>query len=124
MIGDAGQHRRSHRSSFSTGLAALLAAAVLALLVVPDPSMAEGGSRHCSDKGPVGSLFVLDITAHRVSCRAARRFIVAVNDHRVMLKEQNTRYDGYFCRPRQTGAGGWTIRCARGQRAIRWSEGT
>jgi hypothetical protein len=74
--------------------------------------------------GRVGSAFALDITAQGVSCHEARRFVAAVTAHRIALKARNTSYDGYRCRPRQTGAAGWAIRCTRGPRVIRWLAGT
>jgi hypothetical protein len=78
----------------------------------------------CSNAGAVGALFVAEVTARHVSCSAARRFIVSINDHRLGLKVRSTHYRGYGCHPRPVGGAGWRIRCTRGQRVIRWIEGT
>lgn len=72
----------------------------------------------------MGPAFALDITAQGVSCPDARRFVAGVTAHRIALKARDTSYDGYRCHPRQTGPGGWAIRCTSGPRVIRWLAGT
>jgi hypothetical protein len=100
--------------------------AAATVLWLPTLSLAtnRGQALHCSNAGTPGKFFVLDITARGVPCRAARRFIVAINKHRRELKVRKTRYRRYDCRPQQEGVAAWIIRCTRGRRLIRWLEGT
>lgn len=102
----------------------LAAAPVAALALLATPSLATAPIVHCSNTGTPQQFFVWDIAAQGVPCAAARRFIVGINTHRPALKARNTSYQGYLCRPQQSGAAGWKIRCTQGQRTIRWLEGT
>jgi hypothetical protein len=77
----------------------------------------------CSNAGTPEEMFVVDIAARGVSCATARRFIVAFNDHTIYVKERNTHFRGYLCRP-SGGVISTLIRCTSGQRLIRWVQGT
>jgi hypothetical protein len=79
--------------------------------------------RHCSNANTPEELFLVEITARGVSCAVALPFIVAISEHRERLKIQNTRYAGYFCRPRSEGVAA-RIRCTQGRRVIAWFAGT
>lgn len=116
----------THRSKSALLALSIFVTAAATVLWLPTLSLAmnRGQVLHCSNAGTPVEFFVVDITARRVPCRAARRFIVAINKHRRYLKTQKTRFRRYDCRPRQNGMGAWRIRCARGRRLIRWLEGT
>jgi hypothetical protein len=99
--------------------------APLTVLWLPTVSSANnyGPASHCSNAGTPEEMFLAEITARRVSCRAARRFIIALNVHRPDLKDRKTHYRGYDCRPRWEGVAA-RIRCTQSLRVIRWLEGT
>jgi hypothetical protein len=104
--------------------AVITVAAAIAFMSLPQPALAGGQMRDCANNAATRANFVISINVDRVSCASARRFVVAINNHRIALKEHDTSYGGYFCRPRQHGAAEWIIRCTHGPRVIRWSEGT
>lgn len=116
----------THRSKFALLALSIVVTAAATVLCLPTPSLAmnRGQILHCSNTGTPEEFFVVDITARGVPCRAARRFIVAINEHRRDLKVRKTHYRGYGCRPRQDGVAAWRIRCTRGRRLIRWLAGT
>lgn len=91
----------------------------------PTLSVATDGAavHHCSNANTPEELFLVEITARDVSCAVALRFTVAISEHRERLKIQNTRYAGYFCRPRPEGVAA-RIRCTQGRRVIAWFAGT
>ncbi|MBS1862811.1 MAG: hypothetical protein JSS68_13990 [Actinobacteria bacterium] len=90
------------------------------------PSLAVAGtSGHaCSSTGAVQEFFVVKISARRVSCRAARRFIVAINKDRRYLKTKETHFRRFDCQPYQAGVPDTWIRCVRGRQLIHWLQGT
>lgn len=115
----------ARRSNAAFLAASIAVAASLTLLWLPMVSSAEshGSISHCSNAHTPPDMFLAEITANRVSCRAARRFIFALNGHRPNLKRHRTHFRGYDCRPEQEGVAA-RIRCTRGLRTIRWLEGT
>jgi hypothetical protein len=90
----------------------------------PSLAVAATSGHTCRSSGALHEFFVVDITARRVSCRAARRFIVAINKDRRYLKVEETHFRRFDCRPFQASVPDTWIRCERGRRLIRWLQGT
>ena len=110
------------RSSRTSGAVVGVVAAMV-LLANPASSLAVD-SAHLQHCGAVSGTFALELTAMGVSCPVARHFVRGITANRVELDVRSTRYLGYDCRPHQVGAAAWMIRCAQGQRVIRWLNGT
>lgn len=119
------EHSPKARRHVAPVVVSILLAASLISLWLPTASPAEspGPVSHCSNARTPPEMFLAEITASRVSCRAAKRFIVALNTHRPKLKYRRTHFRGYGCRPRSEGVTA-RISCTRGSRVIRWLEGT
>ncbi|MBS1862865.1 MAG: hypothetical protein JSS68_14270 [Actinobacteria bacterium] len=101
--------------------------AAFAALLAASPPLGDAASpgRACSsDVDALREFFVLDIRVRHVSCRAARRFIVAVNENRRYLKVEETHFRRYACRPYEESVPATRITCTRGQQWIRWLTGT
>jgi len=79
--------------------------------------------RQCSNAGTPEGLFLADITTHRVPCKAARRFIVALHAARPDFKTEVTHFRSFTCSPSPEGVAVY-VRCVEGLRLIRWLNGT
>jgi hypothetical protein len=87
------------------------------------PGPVAEGMTSCSNAGTPEDLFLADITTRRVSCKAARRFIVALHASWPDFKKEVTHFRGFTCSPSPEGFAVY-VRCVEGRRLIRWLNGT